>query len=342
MPKKRIYYSEFRRALDQGPLKPVYFFTGAESFLKDQGLRAVVEKALPPAERSLNLEMLYAGTDVSGREVRERALTLPFLAERRVLVVRQAEKWNATDLAALGDYCDNPSPASVLIILSQEERLKQVHWKNWAAKTYHVECYPLFDNQVPQWLEHRVREHGKQISREAGHMLIERVGQNLADLENEISKLINYIGAQSRIELQDIEAAAGYLRQNTLQELNHALGSANTATAISLVDFVLAEGFRPPQILAALTWHFRGLLTARAQLDAGEDEDKILSAIRHPQARRAMLSQMRTYPREAFDKIFKEFLLLDERMKTGKTHWVLFLQLAILRICGLVGKTARA
>ncbi|MEW6516112.1 MAG: DNA polymerase III subunit delta [candidate division FCPU426 bacterium] len=333
MAKKRIYYSEFRRGLDQEALRPAYLFTGAEAFLKEEGATALVDRALAGGDRSLNLETVYAGSDVSGREVLERALTLPFLAEHRVLVVRQAEKWHAADVKALEEYLARPSPATVLILVSQDERLTQAYWKSAADKLYHVECYPLFDQQVPGWVERRCREHGKAISAEAVRLLIGRSGQNLQDLAQEISKLASYVGAKAAIAAEDVEAAAGYLREDTLQDLNNAVGQADLSLAWRRLETVLEEGIKPPQILGSLAWHFRNLLAARRRLDAGETPDAVVADVRHPKTRQDLLAQIRTYSREAFDGIFEELFKLDSRLKTGKGHWELHAQLALFRIC---------
>jgi DNA polymerase III subunit delta len=331
--KKRIYYTEFRRGLDSGSVKPIYFFTGVETFLKEEGIQTIIDKVLPPEERSLNFESVYAGTDVSGQEVKERASTLPFMSEHRVILVRQAEKWRAADLNALDAYGKDPAPTTVLIISSQEERLKQANWKNFANLTYHVECYPLFDNQVPTWVERRVGEHGKRIAREAVQLLIERVGQTLSDIDNEITKLVNYTGQKPMIEVADIMETAGHIRQNTMHELNLALGKADSSTAVRLVNHVLDEGTRPIQMLGAMAWHFRNLHSIRKRLDAGEDLEQIVGSIRNPQARREMQAQAKTYSKQAFGKIFQELLKLDVHLKTGKTHWEMFLEMTILRIC---------
>ncbi|MBN1595612.1 DNA polymerase III subunit delta [candidate division FCPU426 bacterium] len=333
MAKKRIYYTEFRRHLDSEELKTFYLFTGAEVFLKEEGVRAIVDKALPAPERSMNLETLYADTDVSGREASDRALTLPFCAARRVILVRQADKWRQADVNALLAYARNPSLSTVVILVSQEERLKQSHWKALAESAYHVECYPLFDNQIPGWIERRVGDHGKRITREAMHMLMERVGHSLSDLDNEVNKLVNYTGAKPVLEAGDILAAAGHIRQNSIHDLNLALGRADLTAAMGLVDQVITEGMRPIQILGAVAWHFRNLYALRSRLDAGEKLEEILGNMKNPQARRETQSQANTYSRPAFSKIFEELLKLDERLKTGKGHWQLYMQLAVLKIC---------
>jgi len=341
VPKRRIYYTEFRRALESEPLKSVYLFTGAENFLKEEGMRAVLDKALPPADRNLNLESLYAGSDVSGQDVRERSLTLPFFMSARVLIVRQVEKWKAPDLEAITGYVQNPSASTVLILSSQEEKLKTAAWLHLSEKVYHVECYPLFDNQVPDWIERRGRDHGKRIQREAAHRLIERVGQTLSDLDNELSKLASYVGAKEQITEADVLAAAGHTRQDTVHELNAALGRRNAPEALRLAERVLDEGMPAPQLLGAIAWNFRHLRTGRDKLDAGESLEKILAGVRNPQAKRETAEQIKAYAAREYPDVFRELLKLDEQIKSGKNHWELALLLAILKICaGRRGTTA--
>jgi len=331
--KKRIYYPEFRRALENEAAKPVYLFTGAEDFLKEQGVKAIIDKALPPAERSMNLEFVYAGTDVTGQEVKERSLTLPFFTAGRVIVVRQAEKWRAGDLAAIADYSRDPSPSTVLVIVSQDERVKTEAWKALAAIAYHVECYPLFDNQVPAWVERQAAQYGKRISRDAVAILIERVGQSLAELDRELEKIAVYVGVEPAIAEKDVLAASGHTRQDSQHALNVAVGRRDAAAAVALAGHLLEEGTPPVQLLNGLVWHFRSLRSARQALDEGTDPEKLYAEIRNPQARQEWAAQIRSFQREEFDRIFQECLKLDDAIKSGRPHWDLWLQTTLLKIC---------
>ncbi len=334
MAKKRIYYNEFRRTLDTEPIKPVYLFTGAEAFLQEQGVQAVIDKALEPAERQMNLEILYAGTDVGGRQLVERAETLPFLGQRRVLVVRQAEKWKTADVDAMTQYARSPAPTAVVILASSEERLKTQPWIRLGEKAYHVECYPLFDNQVPSWIERRIADHGKRISREALPLLVEKVGQQLGDLDNEITKLVNFIGQEPIVTEEHVKAAAGDLRHETTYALNSACGQKNLTAALKLAQRVLEEGLPPLQLLGSLTWHFRTLYQLKSKLDQGGDPAKVLAGYRNPQAKKEMEQQLRAYSLDELNKVFAGLLDLDVRAKSGDQHWLMGLQLAIMKWCG--------
>ncbi len=334
MAKKRIYYNEFRRSLDAEPLKPVYLFTGAEAFLQEQGVQAIIEKALEPSERQMNLEILYAGTDVTGRALVERAQTLPFLGQRRVLVVRQADKWKNADLESMTHYAQSPAESSVVILASPEERLKTQPWNKLADKAYHVECYPLFDNQVPSWVERRIADHGKRISREALPLLIEKVGQHLGDLDNEIIKLVNYVGQEMIITEDHVKAAAGDLRHETTYALNTACGLKDLSRAFNLAERVLEEGLAPLQVLGSLTWHFRNLYQLKSKLSRGNEAAKVLAGYRNPQAKKEMEQQLQAYKLEEFNQVFTGLLDLDVRAKSGDQHWLMALQLTIMKWCG--------
>ena len=335
MPIKRIYYNEFNKDILKGNLRSTYLLTGAEEFLKNQAVNLIVAKGLNPAEKDLNLEYLYAGTDISGQEVKERALTLPFLAKYRILVVRQVDKWKTKDLETIKEYLENPASSTILVLSSQTERITQSIWKKIATQTYHVECYPLFDNQIPTWVEQRVRQLGKNILREATLFLIELIGNKLSDLDNEIKKLITYIGDENNITLKTIQEVTGYFCQNTIYELTTAIGKRETVTAIKLAKRIMAEGIHPLQILGAITWHFRELFLASHKLDQGEELASIVGHIRHPQARKDIQIQIKKYKTPEFINIFKQLLKLDEKIKYGKQHLELILQLTIIDICKL-------
>jgi DNA polymerase III subunit delta len=328
--KKRIYYSEFRRNLESGGLAPVYLFTGAETFLKEEGVAAVVEKAVPPAERSLNMETLYAG-DVTGQDVRERALTLPFFTSHRGILVRQVEKWKAPDVKAMADYAADPSGATTLILSSQDERVKGEGWNAVAALAYHVECYPLFDNQVPDWVERRSREHGKRIGHSAVQLLIELAGQSLADLDNELGKLASYVGPRETVTDEDVRAAAGHLREETIFDFNLALGRKQWREAVRLVHALVEEGANAPQTLGAVAWHFRSLYAELAKVADGEPLDRVLAGVRNPQARAERAEQLKRTALADVPAMFRDLLDLDGKVKTGQGHWDLLFLLKVLQ-----------
>jgi DNA polymerase-3 subunit delta len=251
-----------------------------------------------------------------------------------VLVVRQCERWRASDLEAIKTYCANPASSTVLILFSQDEKITTAAWREISGLVYHVECYPLFDNQIPAWIEHRAREYGKSIERLAVQRLMERVGQNLSELDNELAKCAEYVGPAMTIPEEAVREVTGIIRADTLREFNVALGKKDAAAAMQCANRLLAEGIKPPQILGALVYHIRQLLKHVMALEAGEDPESFLAHLRNPQARKELQLQIRNFALRDFDVIFRDLLQLDEWSKNGKPHWELYFQLFVLKLCG--------
>src|ERR687891_1187010 len=80
------------RSLQKGELAPVYYFYGAEDVLKDEAVRMILDKALDPSRRDFNFDQRSAA-NLDAEEVHALCNTLPMLAERRVVVIRDVESW---------------------------------------------------------------------------------------------------------------------------------------------------------------------------------------------------------------------------------------------------------
>jgi DNA polymerase III delta subunit len=160
--------------------------------------------------------------------------------------------------------------------------------------------------------------------------LIELAGQDLADLDNELAKLANYVGPRENITEEDVRAAAGHLREDTIFDLNRALGRKQWREAVRLA-YGLGEGANAAQTLAAVAWHFRTLYADRLKVEAGEPLDRVLVAVRNPQARQERAEQLRQMSLTEFPDLFRTLLELDEKVKTGQGHWDLLFLLKILQ-----------
>ena len=80
------------RSLPKGELSPVYYLHGAEDILKDEAVRAIVDRALDPALRDFNFDQRSAG-QLDPEAIVTLCTTLPMMADRRVVVLREVEGW---------------------------------------------------------------------------------------------------------------------------------------------------------------------------------------------------------------------------------------------------------
>jgi DNA polymerase-3 subunit delta len=106
------------RSLNKGHLAPVYYFHGPEDVLKDEAVRTILDKALDPGLRDLNLDQRSAA-QMDPDEVHALCNTLPMMAERRVVLLRDVEVWKrkTKSRSAFLRYLDRPSPQTLVILV---------------------------------------------------------------------------------------------------------------------------------------------------------------------------------------------------------------------------------
>ena len=103
-----LHPEDVLKSLEKGQLAPFYLFYGPGEFRLEKTLGMIREGFIPEAARDLNLELFYGG-EMRSSEIINRALSLPFLAQNRLIIVRRTENFKVDELANFVSYLDNPS-----------------------------------------------------------------------------------------------------------------------------------------------------------------------------------------------------------------------------------------
>ena len=153
----RRTHDDLLRALGRGELAPAYYLCGSEDVLKDEAVRAIVDRALEPHERDFNFDQRVA-QGLAPEDVHTLVNTLPMLASRRVVVIREIEAWKKKSGAreVLLKYLGNPAPETVLVLV--EGAANPEKERDWepddaiAALATTVEFEPLPPDRVARWI----------------------------------------------------------------------------------------------------------------------------------------------------------------------------------------------
>ncbi|MEP6989746.1 MAG: DNA polymerase III subunit delta [bacterium] len=223
-------------ALKKRVFDPVYYFHGDDDFLKDLRIRELVDAAVDPATRDFNLE-LRRGAETDAESLDSLLSTPPMLAERRVVVIRDADKLKKDARALLDKYLDRP-PQDVVLLLVSATGVRAD--KSLSDRSTAVEFAPLSGDRVPKWVAYQAETVlGRAITPGAVALIVGAVGEDLAQLATELEKLASFSG--DTIDEAAVSAVVGVRRGESLGDLLDAVAARDATTALSLIPGVLQQ-----------------------------------------------------------------------------------------------------
>ena len=273
--------SEFRDEKDAGDPLPIYVLRGADPYLLDQGRQAVRQRVIGDADPGLALVELE-GPEAQLADVLDGLRTLPFLAPRRLVLIREADAFVTAHREALEKYLEAPSPTGSLCLevtaWNETTRLA----KRVAERGVVVQCEADQPEKIPLWLQREAQQrYGKKISFGAAQVLLEYLGTDFAALTHALEMLALYTGAAETIEETQVDALIARGHHERVWDLCDAVAEQRLARALELLDAFWAEGMQAPQIIGILRPTFRQLLRVRAlgrrmSLDAAMAQASVL------------------------------------------------------------------
>lgn len=225
--------------------KPVYLLHGEEPWFIDRAESILTEAALEAHERDFNLTVLY-GKDSSFEEIINASKRFPMMAERQVVVVREAQDLDCWKREERRDrfekYLLSPQSSTVLILSHKYKSLAST-LKVFKAITKNGEVLSaakISDRALNDWIENRAAEHGCRLSPEVVAMLSEYLGSDLTRTDHAIEKLHFMLGDET-VTPAHVERFIGISKDYNVFELQDAIASGNHARAQRIVKYFAAN-----------------------------------------------------------------------------------------------------
>lgn len=273
----------FLEEVERGAIPPVCLLHGPEPFLVNDALACVARACFPDHSlASLNLECFDA-RETGAEAIVRSALTLPFLAPVRLVVVRESQALTAKESQPLGHYAKAPNPSTRLLFLASAA-LPADHWlvKIVPPDTV-VPVRPPTRRELPGWLRKRTAGNGFSLTEEAAQLLIHWVGDDLTALVSELEKATLWAGAATgQIGVEEVKAVVGEHRVRSVFELTQALERRALAPALAVLESLLDSGEEPLRLLGMLAREVRLTWLAKAWLRNGKSPDEIAQLLRRP------------------------------------------------------------
>ena len=220
-----------------GHIKPIYFLMGEEPYYIDKLSDYIEQNVLTEDEKGFNQTVLY-GRDVSIEDIISASKRYPMMAERQVIIVKEAQDLTKT-IDKLESYAENPMPSTVLVICYKyktlDKRKKVTKLLDKHGLVY--ESKKLYENQVGEWIKRVLQGKNYTIEPKAAAMLVEFLGTDLGKINNELEKLQIILPKGTTISAKHIEENIGFSKDYNVFELRKAIGDRNQLKAYQIAQY---------------------------------------------------------------------------------------------------------
>ncbi len=301
----------------QQKINSIYVIAGQDIHLRDQALRQLREKLLGKDE-GLG-EIRCEGKSVELVTVLDELRTAPFLAERKVVIIDDADKFVTDNRERLEEYFNAPSPTGVLVLIVDTWRKATRLDKQLAKIGELILAEPMKGRELVSWVVSRALQLGKTLPVVAASELVETVGEDTGRLANELEKLALFVGDRRQISSEDIVALSGHTATENVFLITDLMAEGKTAEVTKVLNSIL-ESDRSAEysMVGVLTFSIRRLLKARSMLDSGMKQGEVLSACKiYPGIAERFIAQVRRFSAERLRSMIDELAKLDYANKTG-------------------------
>lgn len=321
-----------RIAIDikNGQFSSTYLLYGEEAYLRRQ-YRDNLRKALVAEDDTMNCS-IYSGKDINVNEVADMVGTMPFFAERRVIIVENSGFFKTGSNDRLVELVKNMPETSHIIFVEEEVDKRNRLYKAVTANGYAALCEVQDETTLKKWIMGLLKKENKLITADALNLLLDKTGTNMENIKREVEKLICYKYYDEGITAEDVEELCTIQLQNRIFDMVEAVAAKNQKTALALYYDLLALKEAPMKILALIARQFNMLLQVKEMKQKGYPE----STIAQQTGLNAYFLKKKYIPQAAQFKLSKleEALRLcveaDESVKTGKMPDILSVELIIV------------
>ncbi len=304
----------FLERAGRAKVRPVYALAGDEPFLKRQALAALRTLVLGPEGEGLG-PTTFPGDKATRAAVFDELATLPFLGPRRLVIVEEADPFVTRERAWLEKYV--AAPAAGVLVLEVQSWPSNTRLAKLLSDDATLACKAPPAARLPEWCRGWCSaRHGKELTPAAAQLLVDLVGAEMGQLDQEMEKLALYAGAAPRVEPADVDALVGQGRVENTWKIFELIGSGRAGEALTFLERLFEQGEDVHRLLGMFSHQLRRLAQA-ARLNArGTPLSAALSqAGVAPFAVRTAEAQVRHLGRRRLDALYDWLLQTDMGLK---------------------------
>ena len=315
--------------IKSGQFSNVYLLYGEEAYLRKQ-YRDNLKKALVTEEDTMNCN-LFSGKEINENEVIDLAETMPFFAERRVLIIENSG-WFKSGNDKIVELVKKLSSTTILLFVEEEVDKRGKLFKAVSAKGYAALCVMQDEATLKKWIMGLLKKENKLITSDALDCLLDRTGTNMENIKRELEKLICYKYYDEGITVEDVEQLCVIQIQNQIFDMVEAVARKNQKQALDLYYNLIALKEAPVKILALIARQFNMLLKVKEMKRKGYQDSVIAeqTGLNAYFLKKKYIPQAAQFKQTQLEAALRSCVEADENIKTGRMSDILSVELIII------------
>lgn len=312
-----------------GQFKQMYLLCGTEAYLKKQ-YKDKLKNALAAPDDNMNFTA-FEGKNSNPKEIIDLAETLPFFAERRVILIEDSGffKNSCEDLA---EYLSEVAPATYFIFVEEEVDKRSKMYKAVKKQGSIVEFVAQSEELLTRWILGRLKKEGKNITGSVMQQFLSKTGTDMGNIDRELEKLICYTLGRDVITAEDVEAVVTEQNTNKIFDMVNAIAEHNQKKALDLYYDLLTLKEPPMRIMFLITRQFQILLNIRDMSARGLDNQTMAKVAGVPPfAVKRNVTQAKGFTMTQLKQALRDGAELEESVKTGQMNDQMAVELFIMK-----------
>ncbi|MEG0963173.1 MAG: DNA polymerase III subunit delta, partial [Lachnospiraceae bacterium] len=251
-----------------GTFKQVYLLYGEEKYLKRQ-YKEKLKHALSNEEDAMNIGY-FQGKDINPGEIVDLAETMPFFAERRLILIENSGVFkNACEI--LSDYIKEIAETTYFVFLEEEVDKRSKMYKSVKKEGRAIEFPRQGESILMQWILARLKKEDKNITKPVMQLFLTKTGNDMENIDKELEKLLCYTLERTVITQEDVEAVCVTQTTGKIFDMVNAIAEKKQKKALDLYYDLLSLKEAPMRILFLIARQFQLLFQIQQMSEQGYD-----------------------------------------------------------------------
>lgn len=301
--------------LKNGDFKKIYLLYGQEAYLRKQYKDKL--KAAMIGEDTMNFNY-YEGKAFTVGEVIDQAETMPFFADRRLILIENSGLFKSGG-EQMAEYLKAPAEGVNFLFVETEIDKRSKLFKAVQSGGCAVEFATQDETTLKRWILQMIKKENKNISENTLNLLLEKTGTDMENIHKECEKLFCYCLDRDVITSQDVEAICTKRISSHIFDMIEAIGNKNQKKALELYYELIALKEPPMRILFLVARQFNMLLQVKELVKKGYGNKAIGEKIGLPGfIAGKYVSQAARFEKNIIREALETCVSTEEAIKTGK------------------------